>query len=43
MEQWVKISQLLFTHLSSLMTAVVIGKARTCVGEKAVESPNPTH
>lgn len=43
MEQWVKISQLLFTHLSSLMTAVVIGKAHACVGEKAVESPNLTH
>lgn len=34
MEQWVKISQLLFTHLSSCMTAVVVGKAHTRIREE---------
>lgn len=36
MEQWVKISQLLFTHLASCMTAVATGRAHTCVRESAL-------
>lgn len=34
MEQWVKMSQLLFTHLPSCVTAVGTGRAHT----KAAES-----
>lgn len=34
MEQWVKMSQLLFTHLPSCMTAVATGRAHTWVREQ---------
>lgn len=34
MEQWVKMSQLLFTHLPSCVTAAATGRAHTCSGKR---------